>query len=130
MEKPIQLAMLIDDSDIDNMLHTRTLKKSGLVEHVIAFEYAEEALKFLSKGEHGVDVIFLDINMPRMDGFEFLAAYSELKNQQATTIVTMLSTSSNPTDEDRAKSFSSVAMYHAKPLTTEAVQMVVDEHFS
>ncbi|MCM2372911.1 response regulator [Aporhodopirellula aestuarii] len=131
MKKPIQLVMLVDDSSLDNMIHTRILKKSGLVEEIIAFEYAEDALKYLQNENHGVDVIFLDLNMPRMDGYEFLEEYHKLSSiQRAKTLVMMLSTSSRPGDAERAKQFPHVIDYQSKPLGIETLESIVRHHFS
>ncbi|MBB3204449.1 CheY-like chemotaxis protein [Rhodopirellula rubra] len=130
MKKPIQLVMLIDDSSLDNMIHTRILKKSGLVENIIAFEYADEALEHLRKEDHGVDVIFLDLNMPRMDGYEFLERYHALTQlQRAKSLVMMLSTSSRPGDAERAKEFPQVIDYQSKPLELETIEKIARTYF-
>ncbi|MFG0287467.1 MAG: response regulator [Rhodopirellula sp. JB044] len=130
MKKPIQLVMLIDDSNLDNMIHTRILKKSELVEEIIAFEYAEEALEHLKTEDHGVDVIFLDINMPRMDGYEFLENYHKLpESQRAKTLVMMLSTSNRPGDAERAKQFPHVIDYQSKPLEIDTIKRLAQSHF-
>lgn len=127
MTKPIKLAILIDDNEIDQRFYNRVLERSGLVEQVLTFTFADEALEHLaaSKGLE-VDVIFLDINMPRMDGFEFLeAATDQFGNQFAKIVVAMLTTSLNPADRERAESFEVVKDFIYKPLTVEHVQNIV-----
>ncbi|MFK7994341.1 MAG: response regulator [Granulosicoccus sp.] len=128
MSKPIKLALLIDDSEIDQRLYKRVLNKSGLVEEVRGFAYADEALDYLLENPQlEVSVIFLDINMPRMNGFEFLeAASKQLEHDVAKVVVVMLTTSLNPDDENRARSFEAVKDFVSKPLSYEDVQKVVD----
>ena len=122
--------MLIDDSSIDNMIHKRILTKSGLVGEVIEFLYAEGALEHLQKSGTGVDVIFVDINMPRMDGFGFLEAYEKLEPQQrGSSVVIMLSTSNDPRDAQRAGDFASLTDYQCKPLTQDVIQTIAQRHF-
>lgn len=119
--KPIKLAILIDDEKIDQRHYKRVLEKSGLVEEVLTFTYADHAFEYLkSDPEINVDVIFLDINMPRMNGFEFLeAATAEFGDTFAKIVVAMLTTSLNPDDRVRAESFTVVKDFINKPLTVE-----------
>lgn len=126
MTKPIKTALLIDDEEIDQRQYQRILNKSGLVEEVITFTYADDALAYLKRHpELVIDVIFLDINMPRMDGFEFLAAASgELGVGFAKVVVAMLTTSLNPGDQKRAEGFEVVKDFINKPLTVEHVERV------
>ncbi|MEP5731934.1 MAG: response regulator [Sulfitobacter sp.] len=123
MTKPIKLAILIDDEEIDQRQYNRILKKSGMVGEVLTFTYADDALEYL-KSHPGlcVDVIFLDINMPRMNGFEFLeAATAEFGDTFAKIVVAMLTTSLNPDDRARAEGFDVVRDFINKPLTVEHV---------
>lgn len=124
--KPIKLAVLIDDNEIDQRHYNRILNKSGLVEEVMTFTYADEALEHLqAKSDFEIDVIFLDINMPRMDGFEFLEiATEQLGDSFAKIVIAMLTTSLNPADRDRAASFGVVKKFISKPLTVEDVKDV------
>lgn len=120
----IHRTMLIDDTDIDQKLYQRVLKRSGLVEEVIPFLYADEALEFLrSNASEKIDLIFLDINMPRMNGFEFLeAATREFGDTFAHVVIVMLTTSLAPEDRERAAEFEIVRDFINKPLTIEHVR--------
>ena len=128
MSKPIKKALVIDDEQIDQMLYKRVLKRSGLVEDAIGFQYAEKALDYLRENKpDDVDVIFLDINMPRMNGFEFLKqAEEELGQKFSDLFVVMLTTSLDPSDRNRAEEFGAVRDFINKPLTAEHVAQVAE----
>jgi len=125
-EKRIGSLMMIDDNRVDQMLHTRIVQRSGLVDTVLNYQYADEALEYLRTEQSPVpDMILLDINMPRMDGFEFLEAFSRLPASVRTPVVVMLTTSLDPKDEARASRFEMVRGYLTKPLSHESLQSVV-----
>ncbi|WP_425073402.1 response regulator [Sagittula sp. S175] len=117
---------LIDDSEIDQRLYRRIISRAGVIWEVEMFTFADEALARL-KADPGqtIDLIFLDINMPRMNGFEFLeAATAELGTAFAKVVVAMLTTSLDPADHERARTFSMVKDFITKPLTPEIVKSV------
>ena len=114
--------MTVDDDRFDQLAYRRILKKTNAEIDLLPFQYATEALEYLkSPTRRPVDVILLDINMPRMDGFEFLeAAKTELENQ----IVIMVTTSMDPQDRSRAETFAPVRGYFSKPLTTDDISAI------
>jgi len=114
---------LIDDDEVDHRMYKRTISRSGVDWDVTMFTFADEALARLkATPELKVDLIYLDINMPRMNGFEFLeAALAEFGSGFASVVVAMLTTSLNPADRERAKGFEVVREFIHKPLTTEHV---------
>lgn len=119
----INTLMLIDDNDIDQMIYKRIATKSGLVRNLIQFVDATEALHHLSDpATMPPDLILLDINMPRMDGFEFLEAASERFGTSLCPVIVMLTTSLNPKDEKRAKSYAMVRDFLNKPLTYDQLK--------
>ena len=119
-EKVIGTLMMIDDNAIDQMLYKRIVKRSGVAEKVISFNLAEDALAHLQANLDNLpDMILLDINMPRMDGFEFLEAANHTFGAQFSVVVVMLTTSLDPRDMERARSFDAVKRYIDKPLTVE-----------
>lgn len=127
---PIETAMLIDDESLDQKLYQRIIQRSGLVKVVLPFTYADTALEYLkSMPAKPIDVIFLDINIPRMNGFEFLtAATATLGKDFVHVVVVMLTTSLDDRDRARAQVFPSVKRFINKPLTvqhlTEVAQLL------
>jgi CheY-like chemotaxis protein len=126
MMHKIKNAMLIDGEEIDQKTYQRVLKRSGLVEKSKVFTYADEALEYLKAyPEERPDIIFLDINMPRMNGFEFIeAATNELGAYFAGMIIVMLTTSLDPRDRDRAQQSGVVKEFMTKPLSVEKILYV------
>ena len=120
--------MVIDDDETDHFLYQRVIKRSNLVEETVFFTLAEDALVYLRRTDRlDIQVILLDINMPRMNGFEFLeAATKEFSDEQLGAVVIMLTTSANPRDELRAKSFDVVKGYLEKPLSPEHFELLSD----
>ena len=116
----IETLMIVDDATIDQMLYSRIVKRSGLVGEMLSFYLAEEALAYLEAGVGPQpDLILLDINMPQMNGFEFLEAMADRLGPNHTPVVVMLTTSLNPEDRGRAAEFDAVKDYMNKPLTTQ-----------
>lgn len=114
--------MVIDDDAVHNMVCTLTIQKSGLSESVNSYTSAADALDIIKglieRGGPLPDVIFLDINMPVMDGWAFLEAFEQLPYEpRQHTQVYMLSSSLYPEDIQRAKSYSTITEYITKPLT-------------
>lgn len=122
----IRSLMVVDDIEDDLFFYERIVKRSGIVENYIAFDSAEKALAHLRAAEPGsVDVILLDINMPRMNGFEFLdAASAELGEKFVNVVVFMLTSSLAARDMERAKQYSVVRDYFSKPLTVDQLRMI------
>lgn len=122
-------AILIEDDQVDQIVYGRVIKRSGLIENTRSFRYAEEALDFLAQADREqIDVIFLDINLPGMSGLEFLErATDQLGPRIAKAVVIMLTTSLNPEDVEKARSFGVVKGYLHKPLTVEGLQGVFEQ---
>ena len=114
----VDLVVLIDDSDIDLFVQRRFIELSGFAKRVVTFRSSREALAHLSAPglQEIPDLIFLDLNMPEIDGFAFLEQYSRLVRESATRII-ILTSSSSALDRDRAASFENVIGFLSKPLT-------------
>lgn len=119
--KPIPVAMIIDDETFDQKMYQRLIDRSGLVEKTLSFTAADHAFAYLKANpEEQIDLILLDINMPRMNGFEFLdAATRDLGPNFAKVCIVMLTTSLDPNDRDRAMQYDFVRDFLRKPLTLD-----------
>lgn len=128
-KQPPETIILVDDNRIDNKLHSRLIKRSGLAKNILCFETGEQVLEYLrSPGALPVDLMFLDINMPRMTGFEFLeAAGGEFGNAFAPSVIVMLTTSMDPLDRERAENFPVIRDYIMKPLNGDEFHRVLDQ---
>ena len=118
---------VIDDNQIDLMMYKRLLARSGSFDNVLGFNQAHAALGyFAANPDDPVDVILLDINMPRMSGFEFLAAaQKQLATHIVDMVLMMLTTSLNLEDIEQARHFDSVKAYITKPLSPRIIEHVV-----
>ncbi len=116
---PIRSLVLIDDNEFDLTLYRRLAERSGAAEKVHTFSEASVALDYLRQGGEA-DAIVLDINMPEINGFEFLDALTqELPDETPPMIVVMLTTSRNKADVTRAAKFPIVKDYICKPPTRD-----------
>ena len=126
MTAPIRI-MMIDDEKLDLMLYRRLfLQWDGEVEQIV-FSYAAEALEYL-KGETSAPVhaILLDINLPRMNGFELLNELDFVFHKKVWPEVFVLSTSMDPRDRLRGLSHERVHGFIEKPLTEEKLQEIIE----
>ncbi|MEM7706634.1 MAG: response regulator [Pseudomonadota bacterium] len=120
--------VMIDDDETDQYLYRRIIERSGLVATLNFFSLAEDALAHLRRNDRPrVDLITLDINMPRMDGFEFLdQAQAEFGPRFERSVVVLLTTSLNPADRSRALAFPMGRDILNKPLTSQNVATLAD----
>jgi CheY-like chemotaxis protein len=131
-KKKYKAVMLIDDNEIDNLINQKMLEASNVAETIFMHTGAKGALEFLKNIEklstNGVglpEIIFLDIDMPLMDGFQFLDEFDKLSDYIKNNIsIIMLTSSINPQDLSKAKKSNFVKKYINKPLTQEALEKV------
>ena len=130
--KKIETFCIVDDDDIYQFTTSLLLKKTDLVNKIIVFSNGLKAINFL-KDEMGTkenipDVLFLDINMPVMDGWEFLEEYLLIKPMMPKTVVIyMVSSSVNEKDVLKAKSISALSGYMVKPISSQNIMEVILE---
>ncbi len=123
--------MLVDDNEIDNLINQKMLEATGVCERIYLHTGAKSAIEFLKNIEKVADVnpeiipevIFLDIDMPLMDGFQFLDQFEQLGDRvKAKSKIVMLTSSINPQDVNRSKKSSYVKKYLNKPLTQDTLK--------
>lgn len=127
--------LLVDDDPDDIFLHQLVIQESGIATKIAIAENGEVAWQYFSCLENPdfkkPDIIFLDINMPRIDGFEFLELYVTLSEGFRRDIkVVVLSTSSNPFDVQRANAILPDIHFSTKPLLKETLLRLLDEKSS
>lgn len=120
-----KLYFVIDDDKINNMVCESVIRKADLNGKVMSFLRAEDALKYINNTSNKQpDVIFLDINMPGMDGWEFLEKYLQIPHGKAH--IFMLSSSINQEDFEKAKKYPRVLDYIVKPFSREKLQQSLE----
>ena len=121
--------MLIDDNANDNFLHACVLRQADAANEILEFIYADDALAYLKNaGRSQIDAIFLDINLPRMNGWEFLDAYGELYEElRKGTLLVMVSGTIDPEDVRRAEAHPLIDTFVSKPITTAALEQLALE---
>lgn len=126
----LEKVLLIDDSDIDNMVNKKVIEKAGFSKTIVVKKSAESALDYLKDLSANYpadipDVIFLDIRMPETDGFGFLEKYESLPETiTAKSVIVMLSSSIDQEDYNKALANKFVRLFLNKPLKKENVEMV------
>lgn len=130
--------LLVDDDEITNYINSDLIKSMDITEHVSIAHNGKEALEYLIRAHEKPapegyiipDLIFLDINMPVMNGFQFIENYYYmLGKQKLTTVVTMLTTSLIKEEVTQALNMVHVVKgYIEKPLTREVVQELYNAH--
>ncbi|MFM8743354.1 MAG: response regulator [Cytophagales bacterium] len=127
--KKYKTVMLIDDNEIDNLINQKMIEAAAIAENIYTHTGAKSAIEFLKNIEktdlaHMVlpDIIFLDIDMPLMDGFQFLEEFEKFaaatkKNSR----IVMLTSSINPQDFVRSKKYPNVKLYLNKPLSHDSI---------
>ena len=120
--KTVESVLIVEDNPIDVFINTRVIEQTGLTKEVVVKPSAKAALDYLEQTDpkHLPGVIFLDIRMPDMDGFEFLDAFKSLSQiTQETCKVVMLSSSIDPFDDERSGQYKAVVAFIPKPLTRD-----------
>lgn len=133
--KKLDKVLLVDDDPASNYLTQMLLEELEIASRIFTSKNGKEALQFLENQCLFVtnesedccpDLILLDINMPVMDGFEFLEKFEALSHERNKTIhVVLLTTSTNYKDIERAKQYR-ILSFLEKPLTEEKIIQIVD----
>jgi CheY-like chemotaxis protein len=130
LDPKFETVMIIDDDMVDLYIISRMITKNNFGKNVLHYSEAQEAIKYLQENQDNISklpqIIFVDIYMPLMSGFEFLEAYGKLsttlKNYCKTYII-----SSTIDSEDIARSGSNknVVSFHVKPINKEFLDRII-----
>lgn len=131
MKPKLNCVLLIDDDEPTNFLSRINIEEAECAEHIQIADSGSKALDYIAESNNCPDLIFLDINMPAMNGWEFIEQYKKLKKvKHGNIIIIMLTTSLNPDDRVKANSLPQIAGFENKPLTPELINKVLNKHFS
>jgi len=124
--------MLIDDNEIDNLINQRIIESSGICKYIFTHTGGKSAIEFLRNAEKIAEagntnmmpeIIFLDIDMPLMDGFQFLDEFENLTDRtKGFCRIIMLTSSINSRDVKKSKKYDNVKEYINKPLSKESLK--------
>lgn len=139
--RKINCILLVDDSISTNFYNKKLIESSGIAKKIFDVHNGLEALDYLNK-EGGFEeneakfprpnIIFLDINMPKMDGFEFLVEYAKLPEEKRSDILIAFLTTSN-WEKDKIKAFEKDNLIYdfiEKPLQKEILQKIYDYYIN
>jgi len=135
--KKLNCILLVEDNYADNYYNQFIITEADVCNFIPIALNGLEALDYMIKAgelnqiEFPVpDIILLDINMPCMNGFEFLEKYKKLDEAlKSKVLIVMLTTSINPEDRKRAKSYNEISEYLSKPLDIEILHEIIDKYF-
>ena len=128
----LQKVLLVDDDDIVNSINKVIIKHAKFADEIITETVASKALGLIKEQKDGgllPEIIFLDINMPEMDGWDFVEEYIKLGFEQEGPRIIMLTSSINPRDENRASLIDEITDFMSKPLSPEILDKIYQDHF-
>jgi CheY-like chemotaxis protein len=134
MVSSINTVLLIDDDETINYLHNRLLEKNSFTTNVAISINGKEGLDSIRQLNTKIDademaLVFLDLNMPIMNGWEFLDNLAEIKEDiKIQYKIYILSSTINPDDKKKAKEHELVSGFLTKPLTREHLEQLKTEH--
>ena len=128
--------VLVDDNETTSFLNNRLLSRLAVARQVSTFSKADEAFDYVwkngaaSDADETADLIFVDLKMPGVSGFDFIERYSKLPAAlQERTVVAVLTTSMHSADTARVAQYPNIE-YLTKPLTEEKMQRLLAKRFA
>lgn len=128
-----KVVMLIDDNELDNFINQKVIESSSFADKIYTSTNGQSALEFLKNLILNMDlidaifpqVLFVDINMPLMDGFQFITEFEKLSDAvRKHCKVAVLTSSINPEDKTKAVGLKSDVVFLNKPLNTESLNLI------
>jgi CheY-like chemotaxis protein len=138
MERKLNCILLIEDNNLTNIYNQKVIDRMAIAQHVQIAEDGQEGIEFIfKKGKYEQqkdisqpELIFLDINMPRMNGWEFIEEYRKCNAGYFSPVIIMLTSSPNPDDARLASNYPEIKGFSKKPLTVNIINEIMEEHFS
>ena len=135
MEKIIECVLLIDDDKVTNFYNKRVVSKINNFKEINTATNGQKALDYINNSKNGLckkpDLIFLDINMPAMNGWEFIEEFKKIDTTFTSSIkIVMLTTSNSPEDYERSLTLDSVDDFINKPLSIDLLSNLIEHHYS
>ena len=133
--KRLHTILLVDDDAPTLFLNKLVIQDLNCTDRVLTAENGRQAIDMLTeKKDDGFlcpDLILLDINMPIINGWEFMDKYQTLSaEQKAKIVVVMVTTSLNPDDRSRAESIEDIKDFVSKPLDEITLKDIIEKHFN
>lgn len=131
MEESKKTVCVIDDDEIYQFLCRKTMETTQRTKKIMIFSNGKDAIDFFcdnkKSSDNLPDVIFLDLDMPVMDGWQFLDEFLPLKtNIEKQIIIYIVTSSEHPVDISKAKDISEVKGYVIKPITVDSFNNIMD----
>jgi CheY-like chemotaxis protein len=133
MAKKRPLIAIIDDDRVYHFILSSIINKNKLADSILSFMDGEEAIQYLTnnktENEKIPDIVFLDMNMPIMDGWLFLEEYERIKKDiTKKTVIFMISSSVDPIDIERAGNIIEITDYIVKPIKLSEVKKIFKKY--
>jgi CheY-like chemotaxis protein len=122
--------LLVDDDSIANFLIEKIIESTGLARNIFKALNGREALEYFYRVNDLPEVVLLDLNMPVMNGFEFMKAFQmlDLKGKEDVLVI-MVTSSGNPSDIEKARSLG-IRHYLTKPISADMIRSIIIGEFS
>lgn len=131
MKSKLDLIILLDDNNATNYFHEKIIKESKIIKNCMAFQNGPELLNYFESKKCIIpELIYMDINMPEMNAWEFIKEFEKIKSKHLKNIVfILLSTSLSPSDKVLAENISLIKEVQIKPLTVASIHKTVNTYF-
>ena len=116
--------MIIDDSAIDRFIINKIVNEQKFTNEIVAFEFAIDALHYLKSQTETPELIFLDLMMPDMDGFQFLKEYGKLPEDIRKKNIVIITSSISEKDYNRSMASPYVLTYLVKPISEQKLNII------
>jgi len=122
--------LLVDDNKATNFVHKKFIDKANCAKEVVSFQVGHKAIDYLKQLSTYPELIFIDINMPTMNAWEFIEKYNKLKpkGDQESKLI-LLTTALSPFDHGKIKNYPIIQEVILKPLDNLLIQKIIEKYF-